>query len=384
MRLKLFENDPKKKNCMNDEDKNTEETLLTRRLTEASYRVSLYQVKIQYVGSTNENLVHREEKSFSKMDLTFGTRKPVLKYCLPYMIFILSYAIVHSTTTLAFVSVASVKVHYSSTYFLSEKPDDEAFETDNNDADDQNISSQRNSISILDMNTFKVRKNKFMLQNQQQRWYQPPNPLLEDPVEFVQAILVALQERKKYGPWNGALCLLESSTPSWRRLLLKSVGAPPDAENDQVAPSLQSALERSNNQFAILTTNLDEESTESHDFTTALRSIQKCWNFPSDPVIFEEDENDGKKRTEGERIIDTCWIESRLRSPKDNTLLAVVGWSLQRRQIVQEDEGSSSNAFGNNTNNLTTCWLLDGIDWQDFRDEFRPGIGREEWERICG
>ena len=30
------------------------------------------------------------------------------------------------------------------------------------------------------------------------------------------------------------------------------------------------------------------------------------------------------------------------------------------------------------------AWLIDGIDWQDFRDDYRPGIGREEWERICG
>jgi hypothetical protein len=30
------------------------------------------------------------------------------------------------------------------------------------------------------------------------------------------------------------------------------------------------------------------------------------------------------------------------------------------------------------------AWLIDGIDWQDFWDEYRPGIGREELERICG
>lgn len=301
------------------------------------------------------------------------------KCCFPYIIFILLYAVIHTRTISAFVSSVSVSFHRSSACCLSKKPDDEEF----NDADSQNISSPRDSNSSLDMNAFKVRKNKFMLQNQQQRWYQPPNPLLEDPVEFIQAILVALQERKKYGTWNGALCLLESSTPSWRKLLLKSVGAPVNAENDKVAPSLQNALERSNNQFAILTTNLNEDATETHDSTTALRSIQKCWDFPSDPVIFEEDEDDkdGEKRSESERIVDHCWIESRLRSPKDNTLLAVVGWSLQRRQIIQEEQKSD---FGNNSNNLTTCWLLDGIDWQDFRDEFRPGIGREEWERICG
>ena len=29
-------------------------------------------------------------------------------------------------------------------------------------------------------------------------------------------------------------------------------------------------------------------------------------------------------------------------------------------------------------------WLFDSIIWHDFRDGFRPGIGQEEWPRICG
>jgi hypothetical protein len=41
--------------------------------------------------------------------------------------------------------------------------------------------------------------------------------------------------------------------------------------------------------------------------------------------------------------------------------------------MKQQEEDSSSSA-----------WLVDGIDWQDFRERYRPGIGREEWERICG
>ena len=239
------------------------------------------------------------------------------------------------------------------------------------------------------MKTFQNRKQKRMLQSQQQRWYQPPNPLLEEPVDFVQAILVAMQERKKNGAWNGALCLLRSSTPSWRKLLLKSVGAPPDATNDQVAPTLQTALERSNNQFAILTMNLDEETTDENDFITTIGSIQNCWDFPSDPVLYKEEDDDDKhefsdEKTKGNGIIDYCWIESRLRSPKDNELLAVVGWSLKRRRIIQKQESEKSGDFEGDTNDYNMCWLLDGIDWQDFRDDFRPGIGREEWERICG
>ena len=61
----------------------------------------------------------------------------------------------------------------------------------------------------------------------------------------------------------------------------------------------------------------------------------------------------------------TAWLECRLRDGKSDALLAVLGWSMKRR----EGDGA---------------WLIDGIDWQDFRDEYRPGIGREEWERICG
>mmetsp|Transcript_21782 Transcript_21782/g.33819 ORF Transcript_21782/g.33819 Transcript_21782/m.33819 type:complete len:95 (-) Transcript_21782:31-315(-) len=61
-----------------------------------------------------------------------------------------------------------------------------------------------------------------------------------------------------------------------------------------------------------------------------------------------------------------CWLECRLRSNReDDELLVAIGWTLCRGK----EDGS---------------WLIDGVDWQDFRDRHRPGIGREEWERICG
>jgi hypothetical protein len=237
----------------------------------------------------------------------------------------------------------------------------------------------------LNMKAFQLRKHKLMIQNRQHQWHQPPNPLLGDPVEFVQALLVSLQQRQKTVTWNGALCLLRSSTPAWRSILLKSIGAPPNATNEQVAPTLQNALERSNNQFAILTRELNEKSRDDKNLSSASSSIQECWHFPSDPVIFEaDDDDDQNEREDGQRITHHCWIESRLRSPKDNQLLAVVGWSLQRRQIMEEQDGHDSSNFDSNASDFVSCWLLAGIDWQDFRDEFRPGIGREEWERICG
>jgi len=69
------------------------------------------------------------------------------------------------------------------------------------------------------------------------------------------------------------------------------------------------------------------------------------------------------------RILDyldgKCWLEAQLRDPKTaGKLWAMLGWSL-----IQNDQ---------------KAWLIDCIDWQDFRDDFRPGIGREEWMRNCG
>ncbi|EJK70825.1 hypothetical protein THAOC_07788 [Thalassiosira oceanica] len=61
----------------------------------------------------------------------------------------------------------------------------------------------------------------------------------------------------------------------------------------------------------------------------------------------------------------TAFVESRLRDAGSDELLCVLGWSLERR-------------------NGDGAWLVDAIDWQDFRPMYRPGVGREEWERICG
>mmetsp|Transcript_20451 Transcript_20451/g.47979 ORF Transcript_20451/g.47979 Transcript_20451/m.47979 type:complete len:239 (-) Transcript_20451:93-809(-) len=236
----------------------------------------------------------------------------------------------------------------------------------------------------LDIEEFQQRKRKLTLQSQQQRWHQPPNPLLEDPIEFVQALLGAFQQRNRNINDSAALCLLRCSTSSWRRILLKSVGAPPDATDDEVAFTLQNALERPNNQFAILTKKIEEEiKFDEEDLSSRITSIQKCWNFPSDPVIFEDEDHNGDLVVNGIITVDHCWIESRLRSPQDDQLLAVVGWSLKRRRIQIPQHGQHMNGVHIDENELS-CWLLDGIDWQDFRDQFRPGIGREEWERICG
>jgi hypothetical protein len=163
----------------------------------------------------------------------------------------------------------------------------------------------------------------------------PPNPSLK-PDEFVAATLNALLHPYDPLPDAGFRLLLRSSTDAWRNRIYESIGAPKDADLELVASSLGAAIARPRNQFAIL---VGEEDLQ--EFT--------IW-FPSDPLDFF----DG-----------TCWVECHLRDKKDHSLLVIMGW-----QLVQRPTDGS--------------WLVDGIDWQDFRDAYRPGIGREEWERICG
>jgi hypothetical protein len=73
--------------------------------------------------------------------------------------------------------------------------------------------------------------------------------------------------------------------------------------------------------------------------------------FPSDVV----EDIDGE----------TCWVECRLRNAETGALLVAMGWNLKRRK----QDGA---------------WLVDNLDWQDFRDNYRPGVGREEWIRVFG
>mmetsp|Transcript_48332 Transcript_48332/g.54786 ORF Transcript_48332/g.54786 Transcript_48332/m.54786 type:complete len:302 (-) Transcript_48332:494-1399(-) len=243
------------------------------------------------------------------------------------------------------------------------------FENDDDDNKDE-INSNASS-NFLDMNEFQRRKRKILFHNRKQQWHQPPNSLLEDPIHFILAMLKTLQlQRCNSGGGGGTSCLLQASTPSWRRVLFNSVGVTTNATDAEVAFTLQNALERPTNQFAILVNGIDEDEVNDNDNDTdndsrATSISSSCWDFPADPVQFQE-YDDEKNET-----IDFCWIESRLRSPKDDNLLAVVGWSLTKTSSSIDSD-------------LNSFWLLDGIDWQDFRDDFRPGIGREEWERICG
>jgi hypothetical protein len=73
-------------------------------------------------------------------------------------------------------------------------------------------------------------------------------------------------------------------------------------------------------------------------------------SFPSDIVDYR---NDG-----------TVWLECQLRHADTNKLFVIMGMSL----IADTEEASSS-------------WKILSLDWQDFREEFYPGLSGREWLR---
>jgi len=168
--------------------------------------------------------------------------------------------------------------------------------------------------------------------------YHYPNANIS-PCEVLRIILNALRDSDEPYPNSGYKTLLRFCTPAWKKLVLQSIGAP-TSENDEnmiITTALGDAISRPNNQYGILVN--EEEGSSDYDIY-----------FPSDIVDYD----DGR-----------CWLECHILNPIDNSLMIILGWDLERRK---EDY----------------AWLVNGLDWQDFRDAYRPGIGREEWTRVYG
>lgn len=132
---------------------------------------------------------------------------------------------------------------------------------------------------------------------------------------------------------DGGSQLLGASSDSWRAAIFEAVGAS-DATMDEavVATILQDAMSKSDNQFAILMG----------------KAEQFVATFPSDVVDYK---NDG-----------TAWVECRLRNVDTDELLVTMGIS-----VVQRGGGGG--------------WLISSLDWQDFREQFYPGLSGREWVR---
>ena len=185
----------------------------------------------------------------------------------------------------------------------------------------------------LFLERFKRRRDEAASKINAERMNRPPSTNMT-PKEVVTSILDGLLSPHDPLPYFGYEILYTSCTDKWKETLRKSVGAPNDAEEGLVYRALSNSMERTDTQFGILVGMAEETIVD----------------FPFDTL----DYYDG-----------TAWLECRLRDEKSDTLLVVLGWSFKQREC----DGA---------------WLVNGIDWQDFRETFRPGIGREEWERICG
>lgn len=143
--------------------------------------------------------------------------------------------------------------------------------------------------------------------------------------EFLKELLPSL------AAGDGGQKLLAASSDSWRNAIFKAVGAPEKANEEIVAKALQDAMSKLDNQFAIL-------MGKAEPFVAT---------FPSDVVDYRDD--------------GTAWVECRLRQAGTDELLVTMGINVQ-----QAENGE---------------WLIASLDWQDFRDQFYPGLSGREWLR---
>ena len=205
----------------------------------------------------------------------------------------------------------------------------------------------------LFLERFRRRRDEAAASIESERNSRPPSNSshFDDPQNVVISLLSGLLHAHDPVPYFGYEILYSASTEDWREVLRKSVGASNETKEELIYRALGSSMERENNQFGILvglgTDDGTIQSTGMH--LTSQAEDYYTIEFPYDTL----DYYDG-----------TAWLECRLRNKETDTLLVVLGWSMQKRE-----DGA---------------WLVDGIDWQDFREKYRPGIGREEWERICG
>mmetsp|Transcript_83416 Transcript_83416/g.135222 ORF Transcript_83416/g.135222 Transcript_83416/m.135222 type:complete len:248 (+) Transcript_83416:169-912(+) len=104
--------------------------------------------------------------------------------------------------------------------------------------------------------------------------------------------------------------------------------------------ALSSVFRNADSQFHLLLCNYD------HHFPLDTYYIDEARCFVD--VQFDAPENGGGDK----------------KGRKWNGMLAKLGF-----EMIRNDDGH---------------WVYDSIIWHDFRDGFRPGIGQEEWPRICG
>jgi hypothetical protein len=262
-------------------------------------------------------------------------------------------------TFLSFIR-EEVKVdHFYSSHLVTASTNDD----DDDDSDDDGRQLLRDhggppleESDELFLERFRRRRIAVASAIEAERCRRPPSNLVQftNAKAVVTSVLDGLRCPHVPVPYFGYEILYTTSTNRWQEVIRKSIGVPSNnnvMEEGLIFRALGTSIERPRNQFAILvrTDNMNQLAASDDSDVASLNGRYEI-EFPQDTL----DYYDG-----------TAWLECRLRDGKSDTLLAVLGWSMKRREY----DGA---------------WLIDGIDWQDFRDEYRPGIGREEWERICG
>ncbi len=227
-----------------------------------------------------------------------------------------------------------------------------------------NITDEDDSDSVdeLFMERFRRRRAVTLSKSKITQSIQFERKLPNDPIKLaVISILDSLSRPHFPIPYSGYKVLYEGSTPHWQAVLRKSVGASGDTDETFFLTALSASMERPYNQFGILVGVVEDYNKQKHKY------------FIDDNAEIDNNNGDCTYKLEFPRdTLDyydgTAWVECRLRDVHSDALLVVLGWSMK-----QQEGGNDS-----------PVWLVDGIDWQDFREKYRPGIGREEWERICG
>jgi len=251
-------------------------------------------------------------------------------------LFLMTFIILISSTTkyiYAFISHGRYYRHDTIQFAKDTLNEDD----DNNDSITSVSTSTTSAFDFEDdlfLERYKRRRDEAANKINAERINRPPSTTMT-PKEVVTSILDSLLSPHDPLPYFGYEILYYTScTDKWKETLRRSVGALDDTEEGLIYRALSTSLERIDTQFGILVGMAEETIVD----------------FPFDTL----DYYDG-----------TAWLECRLRDEQSDTLLVVLGWSFKQREC----DGA---------------WLVNGIDWQDFRETFRPGIGREEWERICG
>ena len=142
-----------------------------------------------------------------------------------------------------------------------------------------------------------------------------------------------------------------------------------ETEERLVAEALGTALNRRKNQFGILVGTEDSEKYVPF-FPNNYGSSLDDNDYIDDDLLVDE-------------TTTNAYVLCELREAESHRLLVLTGWGLVRSVGVEDGELASSSS-SSSLSSSSSSWLVDSLDWQDFREAYRPGIGREEWVRICG